>query len=165
MAIMAEQQNRALKDQFMLRLPDGMRDRIRTAAETNNRSMNAEIVATLEEQYPDQSEDLKLLVLLIAKFLAGMSKSALTKVQHQAQKVETDSSSPENQRLVNNLIYRVAELVERDPDFAEGAVSQNVLQDIFNESKGNKNRVSRDFTAIIPKYLGHLVSLAADEDE
>ena len=39
-------------DQFVIRLPDGMRDRIRRAAEANNRSMNAEIVATLEEKYP-----------------------------------------------------------------------------------------------------------------
>lgn len=41
------------QDQFMLRLPDGMRDRIKAAAEENNRSMNAEIVATLTEKYPD----------------------------------------------------------------------------------------------------------------
>lgn len=39
-------------DQYMLRLPDGMRERIKAAAEANNRSMNAEIVATLEEAYP-----------------------------------------------------------------------------------------------------------------
>lgn len=39
-------------DQFPLRLPDGMRDRIKAAAEANNRSMNAEILATLEEAYP-----------------------------------------------------------------------------------------------------------------
>lgn len=40
------------QDKFVLRLPDGMRDRIKLAAEVNNRSMNAEIVATLEEKYP-----------------------------------------------------------------------------------------------------------------
>ncbi|GAB1362418.1 hypothetical protein MASR1M32_16540 [Rhodobacter sp.] len=39
-------------DQYMLRLPDGMRDRIKAAAEANNRSMNAEIVETLKEKYP-----------------------------------------------------------------------------------------------------------------
>lgn len=39
-------------DQFVVRLPDGMRDRIKDAADANNRSMNAEIVATLEEKYP-----------------------------------------------------------------------------------------------------------------
>lgn len=40
------------QDQFIVRLPDGMRDRIKAAAEASNRSMNAEIVATLEEKYP-----------------------------------------------------------------------------------------------------------------
>jgi plasmid stability protein len=35
-------------DRFMLRLPDGMRDRIKAAAEANTRSMNAEIVYRLE---------------------------------------------------------------------------------------------------------------------
>ena len=39
-------------DQFVVRLPDGMRERIKAAADANNRSMNAEIVAALEEKYP-----------------------------------------------------------------------------------------------------------------
>ncbi|SOC11227.1 Arc-like DNA binding dprotein [Rhodobacter sp. JA431] len=40
-------------DKFVIRLPEGMRDRIKAAADQNNRSMNAEIVATLGEAYPD----------------------------------------------------------------------------------------------------------------
>lgn len=40
------------QDKYVLRMPDGMRDRIKKAAEVNKRSMNAEIVATLEEKYP-----------------------------------------------------------------------------------------------------------------
>lgn len=47
-------------DKFMLRLPDGMRDRIKAAADANNRSMNAEIVATLEEMYPEPASDWSL---------------------------------------------------------------------------------------------------------
>lgn len=35
-------------DQFMIRLPDGMRDRIKAAAEKHGRSMNAEVVYALE---------------------------------------------------------------------------------------------------------------------
>lgn len=35
----------------MLRLPDGMRDRIAEAANANNRSMNSEIVARLEASF------------------------------------------------------------------------------------------------------------------
>lgn len=40
------------QDQFMVRFPEGMRDRIKAAAEASNRSMNAEIVAALEELFP-----------------------------------------------------------------------------------------------------------------
>ncbi|SDY18052.1 Arc family DNA-binding protein [Citreimonas salinaria] len=35
-------------DKFMLRLPAGMRERIKASAEENNRSMNAEIVHALD---------------------------------------------------------------------------------------------------------------------
>jgi hypothetical protein len=34
-------------DKFMLRMPDGMRDRIKASAEDNKRSMNAEIIVGL----------------------------------------------------------------------------------------------------------------------
>lgn len=53
----------------MLRLPDGMRDRIASEAKANNRSMNAEIVAALEERYPvkDPVEEIR-------KILQSMSK-------------------------------------------------------------------------------------------
>ncbi|WP_312621711.1 Arc family DNA-binding protein [Agrobacterium pusense] len=42
-------------DQFPLRLPEGMRDKIRCEADSNNRSMNAEIVFQLSRAYA-QSE-------------------------------------------------------------------------------------------------------------
>lgn len=38
-------------DKYLLRLPEGMRDRIAESAKANNRSMNAEIVARLESSY------------------------------------------------------------------------------------------------------------------
>jgi plasmid stability protein len=40
------------QDKFIVRLPDGMRDRIKAAAERNGRSMNAEIVAALDAHFP-----------------------------------------------------------------------------------------------------------------
>lgn len=39
-------------EQYTVRFPDGLRDRIKAAADANGRSMNAEIVATLEDKYP-----------------------------------------------------------------------------------------------------------------
>lgn len=51
------------QDKFMLRLSDGMRDRIKAAADANNRSMNSEILATLEEKYPPEVPDVSFATL------------------------------------------------------------------------------------------------------
>lgn len=45
------------QDKFIVRLPEGMRERIKAAADANNRSMNAEIVATLRQAYPAPDPD------------------------------------------------------------------------------------------------------------
>ncbi|MES2844861.1 MAG: Arc family DNA-binding protein [Pseudomonadota bacterium] len=58
-------------DQFALRLPDGMRERIKRAADVNGRSMNAEIVATLEVKYPSP------LTFTREEFLAHIQKLEL----------------------------------------------------------------------------------------
>jgi len=44
------------QEKFVLRLPDGLRDRIKNEAYDNNRSMNAEIVQLLEREYPAPSD-------------------------------------------------------------------------------------------------------------
>lgn len=46
-------------DAFSVRFPPGMRDRIKIAADLNGRSMNAEIIATLEERYPARPLDVR----------------------------------------------------------------------------------------------------------
>lgn len=39
------------EDKYVLRFPDGMRDRLKEEAAKNNRSMNAEIIARLEASF------------------------------------------------------------------------------------------------------------------
>lgn len=51
-----ESESRAL-DKVIVRLPDGMRDRLKDAAKANNRSMNAEIVARLENSGAETMRD------------------------------------------------------------------------------------------------------------
>lgn len=41
------------EDKYVVRFPDGMRDRIAEEAKKNNRSMNAEIVARLEKSFEE----------------------------------------------------------------------------------------------------------------
>ena len=64
-------ENRTLSDKFMLRLPDGMRARIKAAAKAANRSMNAEIVAALEEKFPPPLVRQKALLDLLADATAA----------------------------------------------------------------------------------------------
>lgn len=42
-------------DKFMLRFPEGMRDRIAEVARANGRSMNAEIIARLESTFAERA--------------------------------------------------------------------------------------------------------------
>ena len=46
-------ESRRAKDKFMLRLPDGLRHRVKEAAVSNRRSMNAEIVFHLEKIFAE----------------------------------------------------------------------------------------------------------------
>ena len=57
------------QDKFIVRLPDGMRDRIKATADANKRSMNAEIVATLEEKYPAPKDRLPPDMRRVMEFL------------------------------------------------------------------------------------------------
>ena len=45
-------------DKYIVRLPEGMRERIKAAAEANNRTMNAEIVARLQASFNKPSFNL-----------------------------------------------------------------------------------------------------------
>jgi len=50
-------------DVFQIRLPDGMRDRIKGAAAANGRSMNAEIISRLEESFdPKQLGEMQVII-------------------------------------------------------------------------------------------------------
>lgn len=46
--------NRTNTEQFQLRLPPGLRDRIKSYAERHDRSLNAEIIRVLEREFPEQ---------------------------------------------------------------------------------------------------------------
>ena len=47
-------------DQYIVRFPDGMRDQLKEAAKENNRSLNAEIIARLEDYNDSQSNSNRL---------------------------------------------------------------------------------------------------------
>lgn len=69
-------------DKFMLRLPDGMRDRIKVAADRNGRSMNSEIVAALEDKFPDHfTRDEVIKMVKASMFMINPARQAVTPEQ------------------------------------------------------------------------------------
>lgn len=62
-------------DKFMLRFPDGMRDRIAEAAKAANRSMNAEIVARLEQSFESKSDDGRQFMELLVSNMMSRSET------------------------------------------------------------------------------------------
>lgn len=79
-----------LAERFQVRLPEGLRDRIRIAAEDNNRSMNAEIVSTLLDAYPqplslsDLAKQTRILVEEVKRFRSTSSLVELHNVLAEA---------------------------------------------------------------------------------
>ncbi|NDV52157.1 Arc family DNA-binding protein [Salipiger sp. PrR003] len=67
--------------QIALRITAGLRNRIKAAAAENNRSVNSELVATLEEKYPAPAKptnDMERLKLLIEMVDDAMDSDRLT---------------------------------------------------------------------------------------
>jgi hypothetical protein len=62
---MSDISGRRNQDQYMLRLPDGMRERLHHAAKSNARSLNSEIVARLDASFDAR----RSLAPEVAKFL------------------------------------------------------------------------------------------------
>lgn len=83
-------------DKIMLRVPDGLRDRIRAAAEANRRSMNAEIVATLEDKYPVPETRLDLLARYLLDVLPGVTPP---QARHMALALAPDIESAAREQL------------------------------------------------------------------
>ena len=94
MATMVQDSPSRHQDQFVLRMPDGMRERIMESAKANNRSMNSEIVAILEKAFlPSLSARLRE---LLDQVNGARNPSVLTPSKVAELIGETDASDVEN---------------------------------------------------------------------
>lgn len=91
---------------FMLRLPEDLRDRVKEHAATNNRSMNAEIIARLEASFEAPSrEEFELTKKWAQEFLREALDSAVEQIV-----AETGLSKAKD----NTLFQRLAKLSGED---------------------------------------------------
>ena len=98
------------KDKFIVRLPDGLRDRIKIVADANGRSMNSEVVAVLEERFPapfgDEVTDPG------AQFLRGLAAEIRANDPDGGSKAAIQADTYE--RLAYDLHIRMRSKVEGD---------------------------------------------------
>lgn len=80
--------NSRTADKFVVRLPDGMRERIAKIASTNHRSMNSEIIGRLEDSinaddpkytpiHPDQLSAEEMAIVMSVRDMAKGKRKAL----------------------------------------------------------------------------------------
>ena len=122
-------------DQFPLRLPDGLRDRIKAAAERNGRSMNVEIVRVLEREFPEPFPLHDRIDQL------GTLFSAMLKVQGLERAM--DVMSEELQEAAEAIVW---DKVPEVPDREREAVSDllNLLQTKIAAAKRERRRFQED---------------------
>lgn len=63
-------------DQYIVRMPDGMRDRIKAMAQANRRSMNAEILLAIDEHMAATGGEIGVLTPAAAPINHGIRSTA-----------------------------------------------------------------------------------------
>ncbi len=64
-------------DKYVIRFPSGMRDALKAAAESSNRSMNAEIVGRLQQSFEPRASTNDDVLYLVSKFRQELAESQL----------------------------------------------------------------------------------------
>ncbi|MDX0615127.1 Arc family DNA-binding protein [Sinorhizobium medicae] len=113
--------NRTKTDQYQLRLPPGLRDQLREAAEKNNRSMNAEIVGRLEAY--------DMLQWRIGELLEERERLAVQLEAAKAALIEQKTIAAQLQHLINEN-YNEAKREEE---------TTNVIETKYNELKAQSD--------------------------
>lgn len=102
------------QDKYIIRFPDGMRDRIRASAEANNRSMNAEIVKLIEEGYELRAEK----EWLEAQTIDYEAEREIIEAQIAAYE-EEENRKAETQRAIKEIREEVRRLGEMFAEFVK----------------------------------------------
>lgn len=154
-------------DQFMVRFPEGMRDKIKALADENIRSMNAEIISRLETSITEEgtphgtvSLRLPLEVISDAKGLALTYNQSLEEFVATTIKRELNLSDQIDSvsDFVENLEDEIAELREENERLTTEleSSSNNIrnLQQLLLEQKANKD----GFASLMKSTMHHLLS-------
>lgn len=116
---MAEEVNRAWKDQYMLRFPDGMRDQIKQAAEFSGRSMNAEIIHRLKFTFDEREHEKLRLDLPADLWNSLMVDSGVQGVQMDERAIQILQGAYDGNEGHTNALEKVRTLVTENAEMMD----------------------------------------------
>lgn len=121
-------------DQYIVRFPDGMRDRLKETAARNNRSLNAEIISRLEDSFVfddfGSSTGLAADVQALTDRLEGLRKrreemkTAMTTLEGQAIAMQVNLAALSSEVVSADLELRALKGSVQDSDRAKGKLPE-----------------------------------------
>lgn len=119
-------------EQFVVRFPDGMRDRLKEVAHANGRSMNAEIVARLQQSFEPTAR-------LHQSFVSLADPGAL---QQQLDTATKSLRLHENAMLIMHGLLRAA-IREMPPEAGESTTVQIIKSFLLASDEQNMEQARR----------------------
>jgi hypothetical protein len=106
------------QDQYMVRFPEGMRDRIKVAAEVSGRSMNSEIVQRLAWSFETAAETLRL-DMPGDLWNALMADAAMNDLQMDERAIQLLRAAYDETLEYTTTLSKVLEMTEENSDLSE----------------------------------------------
>lgn len=147
-------------DQFVVRFPEGMRDRIASEAKANNRSMNAEIVARLEMSVTGAESDMALKTLAL-QLAEANQLLALERANSYTRLMDAYLASS----IAKNIIEFAASkglAIPSDPEVAE--VVEKIVEKRTAEVRGLPKNFSAALGDSLEQTTDMLVALKTEMD-
>ncbi|ARC37878.1 Arc family DNA-binding protein [Paracoccus yeei] len=118
---------------YGLRMPPDLKARVKAAAEANNRSMNAEIVATLEEKYPapNLASALTAMTVETVQQLSEMSSEERAKFMEGLRAQLSKIPDPMDRKILAVMFVSANAMIE-DPDSDDSVFADMVKQRAFD---------------------------------
>lgn len=147
-------------EQFVVRFPDGMRDRIKEAADANNRSMNAEIVDRLEASLDPQNNP----AALRQKMLEMEGDAALEALRTSKTKSDLMAAQflviqmakacpPDTIPKESSLRQLIDKILEREGEIMQEAIA-NMIDSLLNLKGAMDKRVESGQLKVVPHTEG-----------
>lgn len=117
------------EDKYVLRLPDGMRDRLKAAAEANNRTMNSEIIDRLDWSFDSWprialSHELKQRALNSSKDTRIDYERQLSSYANDLADVRFPSLNPD----VSEILNKLSEFIVHMPTERHGELVEKIKE-------------------------------------